>query len=79
MKILIRDLAFTNEGDVHLSYILPEEDVKAIGVARIHSLVIPRASEYGPEIDAVEQTAIELVRDVLGDFPTLEAADLEEL
>jgi hypothetical protein len=61
-----------------MTYMLPESDVKAPGLVRMHTILIPRGSEYDDEMSALSEAADLLLLDVLEDFESQPSAYEEE-
>jgi hypothetical protein len=74
IKIVIQHISFDPEGETEVAYYLPETDVKAPGVAKMQTLLIPTGYEYDDEVNAVLEAARHLVMDVLQDFDELPSA-----
>jgi phosphoribosylformylglycinamidine (FGAM) synthase-like amidotransferase family enzyme len=74
LKVVVQNISFDPDGETEVSYYLPDTDVKAPGVARMQTLLIPTGFEYDDEINAVIEAARMLVLDVLEDFEALPTA-----
>lgn len=69
--IIIQNISFDPDGDVQLSYVIPDRDTKEVGLAHLHTLLIPTGFDYDEEIQAIQDAADYLVRDVLQDWDKL--------
>ena len=74
IKVAVQTISFGSEGEVEMTYMLPESDVKAPGLARMHTILIPKGYEYDDEIAAVSEAADHLLLDVLEDFESQPSA-----
>lgn len=70
--IVIQNISFDSDGDLHISYFRPQTDTKVAGLAHLHTLLVPTGFDYDDEIHAVIDAIDYLVRDVLDDWDTLE-------
>jgi hypothetical protein len=70
----IQNINFDTDGAVHIAYYIPDQDVKAPGVAHLHTLMIPKGFDYDDEITALLDAAEYLILDVLEDFEALPSA-----
>lgn len=75
-KVEIQNITFDEHGHLEVAYYQPDIDVKAPGLAKMHTLIIPKGYEYDDEIDAVVAAATHLLLDVLEDFDALPSAFL---
>lgn len=71
MRYEIRGLSFLEEG-VSLEFINFDNDVKVNGAVLNHALLVPDNSDYHDGIMALRTAAIELLDDVMDDWPRLE-------
>lgn len=74
IAVEIQSISFDESGHAEVSFYLPESDVKAPGVARMQTLIIPKGFEYDDELDAVLEAAKVLVLDVMEDFEQMPSA-----
>lgn len=74
IKVAIQSVSFGSEGEVEMTYMLPESDVKAPGLARMHTILIPKGYEYDDEMAALSEAADLLLLDVLEDFESQPSA-----
>jgi hypothetical protein len=72
-KVEIQNISFDGDGNMEVAYYIPAADVKAPGLAKMTTLVIPKGYEYDDEMDAVYEAATHLVLDILEDFDKLPA------
>lgn len=77
-KYQIQNLGFDGDGDMHIAYLAPDEDVKEVGVVHLHTLLVPRGFDYDDEMDAVLDAIMYLIGDVLEDLPALKSAAAAE-
>lgn len=73
---LISSIRFQPNGDVIVDYMVPRDDAKDNGLLLNHALYVPYGEDYDQEIDAVYDTALELLLDALEDHHNLPPLDL---
>jgi hypothetical protein len=74
-KHRITSVAIEEDGGLQISYYTPERDVKAAGVVKLHTLIVPAGFDYDDEIDAVIDAVTYLINDVDDDWERLPGVD----
>jgi hypothetical protein len=62
-----------DEGTLQIGYFDPNVDMKAPGLVRLHTLIVPKGDDYDDEIDAVLDALVYLLNDVAEDWDNLPA------
>jgi hypothetical protein len=68
----IQHLAVDEDG-LQIGYYNPDVDMKAPGMVRLHTLIVPRGYDYDDEIDAITDAIVYLLNDVGEDWDKLPA------
>ncbi len=71
LKIRLQSCTFEADGGMQITYYLPDTDVKAAGVVRLQTLMVPPGAEYEDEMESARGAVSHLVRDVLDDWDSL--------
>jgi hypothetical protein len=66
----IQTVAFDETG-LQIGYYDPDTDVKAPGLVRLHTLIVPGGDDYDDEIQAVVDAVVYLLNDVGEDWEKL--------
>lgn len=73
----IQQLIIGQDDSLQIGFYTPSSDLKAVGVAQLHTLLVPPLADYADEITAVLDAIKHLVADVLEDWENLEAEEPE--
>lgn len=77
-ELVIRGVVIDTDS-ISIEYMAIPDDVRHNGrVMQQHTLVVARHPEYQDEIDALEDAALELLRDALEDYQNTEPVQLRE-
>lgn len=68
---VVQHVAVEPDGSVQIGFYTPAADLKASGVAQMHTILVPAGDEYDEEIEAVMDAVHHLIDDVLDSFPHL--------
>jgi hypothetical protein len=68
----VQHVAVDDEG-LQIGYYDPDVDMKAPGMVRLHTLIVPRGYDYDDEIDAINDAIVYLLNDVGEDWTKLPA------
>lgn len=77
-RVLLRGLNIEPNGDMLVEYCIPSLDARQNGVILNHTLLVPMGADYDDELEAVQESILALIRDVLEDFPELEPLRLPQ-